>query len=252
MSHNFHPTSLREYDIRGIIGETLGEADAYAIGRSFGTRIRRAGGGKVAVGYDGRTSSPGLEAALVRGLNDSGIDAQRIGLGPTPMLYYAVHELGCDGGVMITGSHNPPNYNGFKMMLGAGPFFGADIQALGRAAAAGDWDSGTGGSEAVEIMDRYVDRLLRNFEPRAFTIAWDCGNGVAGPVVEKLVRRLPGTHYTLFTDVDGSFPEPSSRPDRGEEPRRPEARGGRARLRLRGRLRRRRRPDRRRRRTRAG
>lgn len=206
MTHAFHPTSLREYDIRGIIGETLGEADAYAIGRSFGTRIVRAGGRKVAVGYDGRTSSPGLEAKLVEGLTDSGVDAVRIGLGPTPMLYFAVYELGCDGGVMITGSHNPPNYNGFKMMLGNGPFFGADIQALGRMAAAGDWESGTGTASTHEIMDRYVERLLQGFAPPAYNIAWDCGNGVAGPVVEKLVKHLPGTHHLLFTEVDGSFP----------------------------------------------
>ncbi|TRW17078.1 phosphoglucomutase/phosphomannomutase PgmG [Glacieibacterium frigidum] len=206
MTHDFHPTSLREYDIRGIIGETLGEADAYAIGRSFGTRIARAGGRKVAVGYDGRTSSPGLEAKLVEGLNDSGVDAVRIGLGPTPMLYFAVHELGCDGGVMITGSHNPPNYNGFKMMLGNGPFFGADIQALGRTAAAGDWESGAGEASTHEIMDRYVERLLQGFAPPAYKIAWDCGNGVAGPVVEKLVKHLPGEHHLLFTDVDGTFP----------------------------------------------
>ena len=206
MRHDFHPTSLREYDIRGIIGETLGEADAYAIGRSFGTRIARAGGSRVAVGYDGRTSSPGLEAKLVEGLNASGVDAVRIGLGPTPMLYFAVHELGCNGGVMITGSHNPPNYNGFKMMLGQGPFFGADIQALGRMAAAGDWADGAGTSTTHEIMDRYVERLLQGFDGRAFNIAWDCGNGVAGPVVERLVKLLPGTHQTLFTDVDGAFP----------------------------------------------
>ena len=206
MRHDFHPTSLREYDIRGIIGETLGEADAYAIGRSFGTRIGRAGGRRVAVGYDGRTSSPGLEAKLVEGLNASGVDAVRVGLGPTPMLYFAVHDLGCDGGVMITGSHNPPNYNGFKMMLGQGPFFGADIQALGVSAAAGDWDDGAGTATDHPIMDRYVERLLQGFAPPAYKIAWDCGNGVAGPVVEKLVRRLPGEHHLLFTDVDGSFP----------------------------------------------
>ena len=206
MSHEFHPTSLREYDIRGIIGETLGEADAHAIGRSFGTRIARSGGRRVAVGFDGRTSSPGLEAALVAGLNASGVDAVRIGLGPTPMLYYAVHELNCDGGVMITGSHNPPNYNGFKMMLGNGPFFGADIQALGTMAAAGDWETGEGSSESVKIMDRYVQRLVRGFDGKAFNIAWDCGNGVAGPVVEKLVKLLPGTHHLLFTEVDGAFP----------------------------------------------
>ena len=206
MTHNFDPTTLREYDIRGIIGKTLGEADAAAIGRSFGTRVRRNGGKRVAVGFDGRLSSPGLEAALVEGLNAVGIDAVRVGVGPTPMLYYAVYELGCDGGVMITGSHNPPDYNGFKMMLGHKPFFGADIRDLGVLAAAGNWESGAGGSEHVDIMDRYVDRLVQGYDAKPFNIAWDCGNGVAGPVVERLVKRLPGKHITMFTDVDGNFP----------------------------------------------
>ena len=206
MTHKFDPTTLREYDIRGIIGKTLGEADAAAIGRSFGTRVRRNGGKRVAVGFDGRLSSPGLEAALVEGLNAVGIDAVRVGVGPTPMLYYAVYELGCDGGVMITGSHNPPDYNGFKMMLGHKPFFGADIRDLGVLAASGDWESGTGGSEHVDIMDRYVDRLVQGYDAKPFNIAWDCGNGVAGPVVERLVKRLPGKHITMFTDVDGNFP----------------------------------------------
>jgi phosphomannomutase len=206
MTHKFDPTTLREYDIRGIIGKTLGEADAAAIGRSFGTRVRRNGGKRVAVGFDGRLSSPGLEAALVEGLNAVGIDAVRVGVGPTPMLYYAVYELGCDGGVMITGSHNPPDYNGFKMMLGHKPFFGADIRDLGVLAAAGNWESGAGGSEHVDIMDRYVDRLVQGYDAKPFNIAWDCGNGVAGPVVERLVKRLPGKHITMFTDVDGNFP----------------------------------------------
>ncbi len=206
MAHQFHPTSLREYDVRGIVGETLTEDDARALGRGFGTRVRRAGGTKVAVGYDGRLSSPMLEAALVEGLNAAGVDAVRIGLGPTPMLYYAVHALGADGGIQVTGSHNPPNYNGFKMMLGHAPFFGADIQDLGRMAAAGDWESGAGSSEQVDIMDQYVDRLLQNFDGGAYNIAWDAGNGAAGPVVEKLAARLPGRHVLLFTDVDGTFP----------------------------------------------
>jgi len=206
VTHNFHPTSLREYDIRGLVGDTLTEADAYAIGRSFGTTVRRAGGSKVAVGYDGRTSSPVFEIALVRGLNDAGVDAWRIGLGPTPMLYFAVYELACDGGIMITGSHNPPAYNGFKMMLKDRPFFGADIRQLGEMAAAGDWESGSASNRSLEIMDRYVERLLQDFDGKAFNIAWDCGNGVAGPVVEKLVKLLPGTHHLLFTEVDGNFP----------------------------------------------
>jgi phosphomannomutase len=215
-SHSFHPTSLREYDIRGLVGDTLKEADAYAIGRSFGTIIARSGGSRVAVGYDGRTSSPVFETALVAGLNDAGIAAVCIGLGPTPMLYYSVYELACDGGIMITGSHNPPAYNGFKMMLKDRPFFGADIRALGEMAAAGDWENGAAGSSRIDIMDRYVDRLVQGFDTtRAFTIAWDCGNGVAGPVVERLVQRLPGTHHLMFTEVDGTFP--NHHPDPTEE-----------------------------------
>src|SRR5690606_30863513 len=150
MAHQFHPTSLREYDVRGIVGETLTEDDARALGRGFGTRVRRNGGTKVVVGYDGRLSSPVLEAALVGGLTSAGVDVARIGLGPTPMLYYAVHALKAGGGVMVTGSHNPPNYNGFKMMLGDAPFFGADIQDIGRMAAEEDWESGAGASEQVD------------------------------------------------------------------------------------------------------
>ncbi len=215
MTHQFHPTSLREYDIRGIVGETLGEADAYAIGRGFGTRIIRAGGNRVVVGYDGRLSSPMLEAALVRGLNDAGVHALRIGEGPTPMLYYAEAVLDVDGGIQITGSHNPANYNGFKMVLQHGPFFGKDIQSLGDIAARGDWAEGNAGSEQLDIMDRYVARLVEGFDGKAFRIGWDAGNGAAGPVVEKLVKLLPGEHFTLFTDVDGSFP--NHHPDPTEE-----------------------------------
>lgn len=206
MAHQFHPTSLREYDVRGIVGETLTEDDARALGRGFGTRVRRNGGTKVVVGYDGRLSSPVLEAALVGGLTSAGVDVARIGLGPTPMLYYAVHALKAGGGVMVTGSHNPPNYNGFKMMLGDAPFFGADIQDIGRMAAEEDWESGAGASEQVDILDQYVDRLVQNFDGGAYNIAWDAGNGAAGPVVEKLAERLPGRHVLLHTRVDGTFP----------------------------------------------
>lgn len=206
MTHSFHPTALREYDIRGIVGDTLTPHDARAIGQGFGTLIRRAGGRHVAVGRDGRTTSPALESALVEGLTSTGVDVVRVGLGPTPMLYYAVHALGADGGIMVTGSHNPPDWSGFKMMLACRPFFGADIRTLGTMAEAGDFESGQGSARDEDIMDRYVDRLLQNFTPPPFKIAWDCGNGVAGPVVERLVKRLPGTHHLLFTDVDGSFP----------------------------------------------
>jgi len=205
-SHNFHSTSLREYDIRGIIGETLGEEDAYAIGRGFGTLIAREGGKQVAVGYDGRLSSPGLEEALVRGLNDSGVDALRIGMGPTPMLYYAEAALdGVDGGIEITGSHNPPNYS-FKMVFMGRPFFGDDIQKLGQMAASGDWDSGAGKNSHRDIMDEYIERLLVGLPDKPMRIGWDAGNGAAGPVIERLTKMIPGEHHLLFVDVDGQFP----------------------------------------------
>ncbi len=212
MTHQFDPSSLREYDIRGIVGQTLHDADAYAIGRGFATRVRATGGSRVAVGYDGRLSSPGLARALVEGLNAGGVDAIEVGLGPTPMLYYAEMVEDADGGIQITGSHNPANYNGFKMVLGHRPFFGEDIQDLGRMAASGAWCDAPAGyvaaNEQRAIMDAYVDRLLESLgtEGTAWRIGWDAGNGAAGPIVDRLVARLPGEHFTLYTDVDGAFP----------------------------------------------
>ena len=206
MSHRFDPTALREYDIRGIVGKTLGPADAYGLGRSFGTLVRRGGGRRVAVGRDGRESSPALEAELVRGLTDSGVDVVRVGIGPTPMLYFAEAELEVDAGIQITGSHNPPEYNGFKMVLRRAAFFGEDIQRVGRMAAAGDWEEGSGEVTEAEVLDRYVDRLLQDFDGGAFRIGWDAGNGAAGPALEKLTASLPGEHHLLFTDIDSRFP----------------------------------------------
>ena len=213
MTHSFHPTVLREYDIRGIIGETLGADDARAIGRSFGSMLAEAGGRKVAVGYDGRVSSPMLEHALVEGLNASGMDVVRIGMGPTPMLYYAEASAeDVDGGIEITGSHNPANYNGFKMVFQGRPFFGADIQELGRRSSAGEWVDGSGSVEDRDVIDAYIDRMLEaldGIDPASLAglkVGWDAGNGAAGPALEKLAARLPGEHHLLFTDVDGEFP----------------------------------------------
>ena len=213
MSHTFDPTILREYDIRGIIGETLEADDARAIGRSFGSMLRRARGSRVAVGYDGRQSSPMLEHALVEGLTASGCGVVRIGLGATPMLYFteaSAEEV--DGGIQITGSHNPPNYNGFKMVFQGRPFFGADIQQLGEVAAAGEWEDGTGSVIDRPLIDAYVERLLEGLDgidPASLAdirIGWDAGNGSAGPALEKLVARLPGEHHVLYAEVDGTFP----------------------------------------------
>lgn len=204
MAHLFDPSILREYDIRGVAGRTLHAADAEALGRSFGTLIRRAGGGRVAVGRDGRLSSPALEAALVAGLAASGVDVVRIGIGPSPMLYHAAAAL-ADGGIQVTGSHNPADHNGFKMTHRARPVFGAAIRDLARCAAAGDWESGAGTISAADVLPGYVRRVAAGCTD-ALRIGWDAGNGAAGPAIEQLVRLLPGEHHLLFTDVDGHFP----------------------------------------------
>ena len=215
MTHNFDPTSLREYDIRGIVGKTLHPADAEAIGRGFGTRVRRAGGTRVVVGRDGRMSSIDMETALVAGLTAAGVDVVRIGLGPTPMLYYAEATLEVDGGIQITGSHNPADYNGFKMVLQHKPFFGADIQDIGKLAADGDWEAGEGTVSDHDIVEDYVGRLMAGYSGGTYRIGWDAGNGAAGPIIEKLVQLIPGEHHTLYTDVDGNFP--NHHPDPTEE-----------------------------------
>lgn len=215
MTHIFHPTMLREYDIRGVVGDTLSNADAYAIGRSFATLVRRAGGKRVAVGYDGRLSSPMLADALIKGINDAGVDALNVGLGPTPMLYYAASTEDVEGGIQITGSHNPPDYNGFKFVMQGRPFYGADILRIGEMAAAGDWEVGEGATQSIDIIDAYVDRLVEGFAGGAYRVGWDAGNGAAGTVIEKLTAKLPGEHHLLFTDIDGHFP--NHHPDPTEE-----------------------------------
>ena len=137
MTHQFHASILREYDVRGIVGDTLTEADAFALGRGYAAIATEEGATRVAVGRDGRTHSPEMEAALVDGLTKGGLDVVRIGMGPSPMLYFATATLGVDGGIQVTGSHNPADYNGFKMLLKSRSVFGEEIQALGRRCAAG-------------------------------------------------------------------------------------------------------------------
>ncbi len=215
MTHRIDPTCLREYDIRGVVGRMLGADDARAIGRGFATRVRRAGGRRVAVGMDGRTTSPMLADALVEGLTASGVDVVRIGMGPTPMLYYAEATLEVDGGVQVTGSHNPADHNGFKLVLAHMPFFGEDIQDLGRLAAVGDWETGAGAVSSAAVEDDYVARLMTGYTGGAYRVGWDTGNGAAGPVIEKLVALLPGEHHLIFTEVDGRFP--NHHPDPTEE-----------------------------------
>jgi phosphomannomutase len=206
MTHKFNPTVLREYDIRGIVGSTLNEADAYALGRTYAALARDEDAKRIAVGRDGRTHSGMLEAALVRGLTEGGIDVVLTGMGPSPMLYFATYYLDVDGGIQVTGSHNPADYNGFKLLLNGRSVFGQEIQGIGQRSAAGDWSEGNGTTEQVDIREAYVNRLLEGFSGKAFHIGWDAGNGAAGPTLDMLVERLPGQHHVIFSTVDGRFP----------------------------------------------
>jgi len=206
--HEFAATSLREYDIRGIVGESLNEADAFAIGRVFASIILESGGRTIAVGRDGRLSSPALEAALIEGLVASGAEVISIGQGPTPMLYFAAFTTPTDGAVMVTGSHNPPNYNGFKMLRGKKPFFGRDILDLGARAAAGHVVPEAKGSVTPkDVSDAYIARLAQDWDAEApLSVIWDNGNGAAGDILVRLVKALPGKHKILNAKVDGNFP----------------------------------------------
>ncbi len=206
-AHKFDPNILREYDIRGVVGRQVHAADARAIGRSFGTMVRRNGGKRVALGYDGRLSSPELAAACIEGLAAAGVDVTSIGMAATPMLYFAVYHLDADAGIQITGSHNPPDYNGFKMMMGKKSFFGEEIQKLGAIAAKGDWESGQGKVEQKNILDAYAARLLKDVKPgKKLKVAWDTGNGAVGVSIRSVVDKLPGEHFVLNETVDGHFP----------------------------------------------
>ncbi len=209
-NHRFDGTVLREYDIRGIVGKTLRPEDAFAIGRCFGSIVVRGGGKKVAVGYDGRLSSPDLEPQLVAGLRACGLEVLRVGLCPTPMLYYATYALGTDGGVMVTGSHNPPDYNGFKMMLGKKPFYGKQIQEIGRMAAEGDVvpASTEGSDRQVDIADEYVARMMQDYDggDRKLKVVWDPGNGSSAEIIKMLAAKLPGEHFVINGTIDGNFP----------------------------------------------
>lgn len=210
--HHFNPTILREYDIRGQVGKNLSADDAYALGRAFANFVaQRLETGKtpvICVGYDGRDTSPALAEALIRGLSEAGADVEAIGLGPTPMLYYAVKSRKRDAGIMITGSHNPPDYNGFKMMLQSEPVFGAMIQEIGQIAANGLESAVQAGAVSThDIRDDYVARLLQDLTgKRELKIAWDNGNGAAGDILKRLTDKLPGEHILLYDDIDGRFP----------------------------------------------
>ncbi len=206
-THHFDPTILRAYDIRGIYQDTLSEADAHAIGMAFITCLRNRGHGvTVAVGRDGRLSSPALAAALIEGLVTAGGRVLDIGCGPTPMLYFAGVTLKCDGAIQVTGSHNPPTHNGFKIVMNGQSFFGEDIQQLGAISAAGVMPADGGTVTQTAVFESYVARLLQRADAGDLSVVWDCGNGAAGPATAAITDKLSGEHQVLFADIDGHFP----------------------------------------------
>jgi phosphomannomutase len=170
--------------------------------------MQQAGGGRrVCLGFDGRLSSPELAEALADGLQRSGVEVLWIGRGPTPMMYFAVYHLAADGGLHVTGSHNPPRHNGFKMMLGKKPLYGAQIQELGQLAAEGAFTDAKGARRETPLLEAYVDRLVQDFRPgRPLDVVWDAGNGATGEALQAMTARLPGRHELLFAEIDGRFP----------------------------------------------
>lgn len=206
-AHKFNSTILREYDIRGVVDDTLTRDDAYAVGRAFGTCVVESGGDQVALGYDGRLTSPDLAQAVLDGLMACGLHVKRINMGPTPMLSFAIRHLDTGSGIMVTGSHNPANYNGFKMTLAGKPFFGDSITRLGAIAAGANYASGTGSVEDIDVREDYVNVLAQEHQPlRMARVAWDPGNGAAGEVLNMLCSRMPGHHHVVNGIVDGTFP----------------------------------------------
>ena len=201
------PSIFKAYDIRGILGKTLDAGIARQIGQAFGSAAAACGERTVVIGRDGRLSGPELAAALAAGLQATGLDVIDLGLVATPMLYFATHVLPARSGIMVTGSHNPPDYNGFKMVLAGEAIHGEAIQDLYRAIVAGEFAQGSGGYRSHDIRQAYLDRITGDIKlARPMRIAIDCGNGVAGAVAGDLYRALGCAVTELFCDVDGTFP----------------------------------------------
>ncbi|MEW6314561.1 MAG: phosphomannomutase/phosphoglucomutase [Pseudomonadota bacterium] len=198
---------FKAYDIRGIVGKTLTAEAVAAIGQAIGSEARARKQTTIAIGRDGRLSGPELAAALARGIQASGIDVIDLGQVATPMLYFATHQLGTGSGVMVTGSHNPPDYNGLKMVLGGETLSGDTIQGLRQRLERGDLTQGNGGYRTHDITDAYLDRIAGDIKlARPMNIIVDCGNGVPGAFAPRLYHRLGCTVREMYCEVDGHFP----------------------------------------------
>jgi phosphomannomutase / phosphoglucomutase len=202
------PTIFREYDIRGLVDQDLNEEAVHLIGRALGTRVREAGGRRVVVGYDARLSGPRFARQAIAGLNASGVDAIDLGIVPTPLVYFAAHVLDVDGLCMITGSHNPPEYNGMKIGVGKATFHGEEIQALRQLIESGKFADGSGTSGKQDIVGPYQDYVRKNLRlgKRKLKVVVDAGNGTGGVVAVPLFQSLGIDVVPLFIEMDGNFP----------------------------------------------
>lgn len=200
-------TIFKAYDIRGIVDKTLDAGIARQIGHAFGSAVRAKGEHTVVIGRDGRLSGPELTAALAAGLQAAGVDVIDLGVVATPMVYFGTHVLDAQSGVMVTGSHNPPDYNGFKMVLAGEAIYGETILALHQAIEEGNFTQGAGSYCTHDIRDAYVQRIFDDVKrARPIKIAIDCGNGVAGAFAGDLYRAMGCEVIELFCEVDGTFP----------------------------------------------
>jgi len=205
-----NPHIFREYDIRGIVGKDLDATVTEAVGRAYASHVRAESGvqrPRIAVGHDNRTSSPDLAAGLIAGITAAGADVVDIGMVPTPTLYWSEFVFETDGAVQITGSHNPPEWNGIKMTCGRAAMYGDAIQGLLQRIEAGDTDTGEGSVEVVQVLDRYIQDIAGRFElARPMKVAVDCGNGSGALVAVEMLEAMGVEVTPLFCDSDGTFP----------------------------------------------
>ena len=211
------PSIFKAYDIRGIVDKSLTTEAAYWIGRALGAEAAARGEQHIYVARDGRLSGPKLVEALSRGLLEAGRDVTDLGMVPTPVLYYAAYELGSGSGIMVTGSHNPPEYNGLKMVLGGTTLSGPDIQALHQRIIDGDLSQGQGQRDTADVVEQYIARITADVQlAKPLKVIVDCGNGVPGAVAPALLRALGCEVSELFCEVDGNFPNHHPDPSQPE------------------------------------
>ena len=215
-THKFNPYILKTYDIRGIVDEEMNEQDAYFIGKSYGTYLLRNLNKKsCVVGFDGRLTSKSYAELAIKGLSESGINVMCIGLVSTPIVYFSIQKYHKDAGLIITASHNPKEYNGFKMLTNEAPIWDEQIQEIGKIAESGNFTSGNGKIEYFDAKGDYINFIVNTYNrnnKKTLDIVWDCGNGATTTVLSDILSKIPGNHKILFGNIDGTFPNHEADP----------------------------------------